>query len=107
MILQQRMTGTVIGSLPGLPGNGRRISFRILHVFEFRNGLISRENVWLDSAAIVKQLSRRSPRDGKSLSDSVTAGGKLVSHPRSERARQLTMIRGLAVGAAAPRGLRG
>ena len=67
MILQQRMTGTVIGSLPGLPGNGRRISFRILHVFEFRNGLISRENVWLDSAAIVNQLSRRSPRDGKSL----------------------------------------
>jgi len=30
-----------------------------LHVFEFRNGLISRENVWLDSAATVNQLSRR------------------------------------------------
>ena len=59
MILQQRMTGTVIGSLPGLPGSRRRISFRILHVFEFRNGLISRENVWLDSAAIAAQLSRR------------------------------------------------
>ena len=87
MILQPRMTGTVIGSLPGLPGNGRRISFRILHVFEFRIGLISRENVWLDSAAIVNQLSRRSPRDGKSLYDSVTAGGKLISQPRSERAR--------------------
>jgi len=29
MILQQRMTGTVIGSLPGLPGNGRRISSHI------------------------------------------------------------------------------
>ena len=53
------MTGTVIGSLPGLPGNGRRINFRILHVFEFRIGLISRENVRLDSAAIVNQLSRR------------------------------------------------
>jgi predicted ester cyclase len=36
MILEQLMTGTVIGSLPGLPGNGRRISFRIVHVFEFR-----------------------------------------------------------------------
>ena len=58
MILEQLMTGTVIGSLPGLPGNGRRISFRI-HVFEFGNGLISRENVWLNSAAIVDQLSRR------------------------------------------------
>jgi steroid delta-isomerase-like uncharacterized protein len=57
MILEQLMTGTVIGSMLGLPGNGRRISFRILHVFEFRDGLISRENVWLDSAAIVNQLS--------------------------------------------------
>ena len=52
MILEQLMTGTVIGSLPRLPRDGG-ISFRILHVFEFRNGLNSRENVWLDSAAIV------------------------------------------------------
>ena len=57
VILDQIMTGTVIGSMLGLPGNGRRISFRTLHVFEFRNGLISRENVWLDSAAIIDQLS--------------------------------------------------
>ena len=57
MILEQKMTGAVIGSMLGLPGHGRRISFRILHVFEFRDGLISRENVWLDSAAIVSQLS--------------------------------------------------
>jgi len=57
MILEQKMTGAVIGSLLGLPGHGRRVSFRILHVFDFRDGLISRENVWLDSAAIVAQLS--------------------------------------------------
>ncbi|OBF26895.1 ketosteroid isomerase [Mycobacterium sp. ACS1612] len=56
MILEQIMTGTVIGELLGLPGRGRRISFRILHVFEFRDGLISRENIWLDSNAIVEQL---------------------------------------------------
>ncbi|MEW6474932.1 MAG: nuclear transport factor 2 family protein [Actinomycetota bacterium] len=55
--LEQIMTGTVIGSFMGLPGNNRRISFRILHVFEFRDGLISRENVWVDGAAIVAQLS--------------------------------------------------
>jgi predicted ester cyclase len=57
MVLEQVMTGTVVGSLLGLPGHGRRISFRILHVFEFRDGLISRENVWLDTAAVVSQLS--------------------------------------------------
>ena len=57
MILEQLMTGTVIGSKLGLPGHGRRINFRILHVFEFRDGLVSRENIWLDSAAIIAQLS--------------------------------------------------
>jgi steroid delta-isomerase-like uncharacterized protein len=57
MILEQIMTGTVIGSMLGLPGNGRRISFRMLHVFEFRDDLISRENIWLDGAAITAQLS--------------------------------------------------
>jgi steroid delta-isomerase-like uncharacterized protein len=57
MVLEQLMTATIIGSMLGIPGNGRRISFRILHVFEFRDGLISRENVWLDAASIVAQLS--------------------------------------------------
>ena len=43
--------GTVVGSMLGLPGNGRRISFRIMHVFEFRDGLVSHENVWLDTGS--------------------------------------------------------
>jgi steroid delta-isomerase-like uncharacterized protein len=57
VVLDQQMTGTVTGSLLGFPGNGRRITFRVLHVFEFRDDLISRENVWLDGAAIQQQLS--------------------------------------------------
>jgi steroid delta-isomerase-like uncharacterized protein len=57
MILDQMMTGTVTGVLLGLPGNGRRITFRVLHVFEFQDGLVSRENVWLDGAAIQQQLA--------------------------------------------------
>jgi steroid delta-isomerase-like uncharacterized protein len=57
MFLEQTMEGTVIGSMMGIPGNGRRVSFRIFHVFEFRDGLISREQVWLDSGAIVAQLT--------------------------------------------------
>ena len=57
LVLEQLMTGTVIGHMLGLPGNGKQITFRILHVFEFRDGLISRENVWIDTAAIVAQLS--------------------------------------------------
>jgi hypothetical protein len=29
----------------------------MLHVFEFRDGLICRENIWLDAAAVTGQLS--------------------------------------------------
>jgi steroid delta-isomerase-like uncharacterized protein len=57
MVLDQMMTGTVTGSMLGMPGNGRRITFRALHVFEFRDGLVSRENVWLDGGAIQQQLA--------------------------------------------------
>ena len=51
------MTAKVIGEVLGIRGNNRTVSFRILHVFEFRDGLVSREQVWIDSAAIVHQLT--------------------------------------------------
>lgn len=57
MVLEQNMTGLVIGEMLGIPGHGRRVTFRILHVFGFRDGLISREQVWIDSGAIVAQLT--------------------------------------------------
>jgi len=41
----------------GGPADGRRLAVRILHVFDFSDGLISRENAWLDSAALAEQLS--------------------------------------------------
>jgi predicted ester cyclase len=43
----------------GIPGNNRRISFRLLHIWEFKDGAMSRENVWLDSGAIIEQLTAR------------------------------------------------
>ena len=57
LVLEQVMTGIVTGEMLGFPGHGRTITFRILHVFEFRDELISRENVWLDGASIQQQLS--------------------------------------------------
>lgn len=57
MVIDQEMTGTVLGTFLGMPGHGRRVTFRILHVFEFRDDLISRENVWLDGAAVQRQLA--------------------------------------------------
>jgi predicted ester cyclase len=32
------------------------VSFRLLHVFELRDGKIAREQVWCDLAAIQRQL---------------------------------------------------
>ena len=40
----------------GIEGQGRLVSVRLLHIFEFRDGLIARENVWLDWAAFSAQL---------------------------------------------------
>ena len=41
----------------GLEGKGRPLEFRLLHVVEFAgNGDIARENVWVDLAAIIRQL---------------------------------------------------
>ena len=57
LVLEQVMTGIVTGEMLGFPGHGRTITFRILHVFEFRDELISRENVWLDGASIQQQLT--------------------------------------------------
>jgi hypothetical protein len=41
----------------GIPGHGREVSFRLLHIWEFRYGLMSRENVWLDGGSVVAQLT--------------------------------------------------
>jgi steroid delta-isomerase-like uncharacterized protein len=50
--------GKAVGHPMGIPGHGRPLSFRILHIFEVApDGRIKRENVWLDQAAIIRQLS--------------------------------------------------
>ena len=49
--------GTAPGTPFGIPGGGRRLSFRLLHIFDMApDGKIRRENVWLDFAAILQQL---------------------------------------------------
>jgi predicted ester cyclase len=57
MVLEQNMTGTVIGEMLGIPGKSRRVTFGILHVFAFHDGLISREQIWIDNGSLVAQLT--------------------------------------------------
>jgi uncharacterized protein len=48
--------GRTTGKLLGFDGPKRPVRFRMHHVFELRDGLIARETVWVDQAAIHQQL---------------------------------------------------
>lgn len=45
-VTEHRFTARVRGEFPGVPPGVERVTARLLHVFEFREGLISRENAW-------------------------------------------------------------
>jgi predicted ester cyclase len=50
-------SGKAPGKPFGLDGKGRPLEFRLLHVIEFAGTVdIKRENVWIDLAAILRQL---------------------------------------------------
>lgn len=49
-------TGDVDGALFGLDGHRGRVSFRLLHIVEFRDGRMARENAWLDVETVRRQL---------------------------------------------------
>ncbi|MEZ5892369.1 MAG: nuclear transport factor 2 family protein [Parvularculaceae bacterium] len=54
---ESRWRGRAPGTPFGLRGDNRPLEFRLLHVVEFADdGLIARENVWIDLAAIIRQL---------------------------------------------------
>lgn len=55
-IVEHDVAATVVGEFAGVPGRGRTVRFRLLHVFEFTGGRISRENVWMDTATVLAQL---------------------------------------------------
>lgn len=49
--------GRAVGTFAGLEGGGRRVKFRLLHVFELRDGLIARETACFDIPAVQRQLA--------------------------------------------------
>jgi len=56
-VIEHLCTATVPGEFVGVAGNGKRVTFRMLHVWEFKDGLMSRENVWMDGGTIAAQLT--------------------------------------------------
>jgi SnoaL-like polyketide cyclase len=56
-VVEHEATCVVNGTFMGIPGNGRRVRFRMLHVWDFNDNAISREQVWLDGSSIAAQLT--------------------------------------------------
>lgn len=56
--------GRVVGSLLGIAGHGRRISQRVIRIFEFEDERLSRLTIWLDPDALRKQLAEDAPASG-------------------------------------------
>lgn len=57
LVDESLMEATAVGQPYGLEGRGRPVKFRILHIVEYTSsGLMQRENVWVDMAAILQQL---------------------------------------------------
>ena len=57
MVDESLWRGRAPGRPFGIEGRGRPLEFRLLHVVEFsESGDIKRENVWVDLAAIQRQL---------------------------------------------------
>jgi hypothetical protein len=52
-VVEHEATCVIKGAFMSIPGNGRRVTFRMLHVWDFK----SREQIWLDGAAIAAQLT--------------------------------------------------
>lgn len=55
--LEHQWHGNVPGEILGITGNGKPVDVRMLHVWEFKNGRVSRKSAWLGRAAIVAQLT--------------------------------------------------
>ena len=58
---------TAAGKPFGLDGGGRRVIYRLNHLFEFRNVLIQRELVVPDVASIFAQMSQPEGQEGQSV----------------------------------------
>jgi len=56
-VVEHRAAGRFPHGFLGAPASDKQVAFRMMHVFEFADDAISRENVWLDGGAVVAQLS--------------------------------------------------
>jgi hypothetical protein len=56
-VVEHEWRGTIVGSLVGRGGVKRRITLRVLRIWEFRAGQIGRASIWLDGFGLLRQLT--------------------------------------------------
>src|SRR5260370_10703729 len=56
-VVEHMLTGTVPGTFFGIPGHGRRISHRLLHILEFPVCRPIRQNVWVHGGSVETPLT--------------------------------------------------
>lgn len=86
-VVEHECRAIVTGHFAGFPGNGRRVTFRMLHIFEFRTGRISRENVWLDTATVMAQLTTPIPAGAGRLTSRLGGPRGMLAQSSSASAR--------------------
>ncbi|MCC3766913.1 ester cyclase [Streptomyces sp. UNOC14_S4] len=57
--------GSANGAPNGIPGENKPVSFRLLHICEFRDGRMVRENVWPDILCAIRAARTRSCGAGR------------------------------------------
>ena len=57
MVDESVLHARALGRVFGYDGHGRAVHVRLLHVFEFADGLIHRDSAWLDVAGLQRQLA--------------------------------------------------
>jgi hypothetical protein len=79
-VTEQSWTSSVRGHFLAVPdGEGQRVSdSMLLTVWEFRDGLISRHNLWLDAIGVIAQLTQRQPLPDTAKQIRVWASGQRI-----------------------------
>ena len=84
-VIDESAPGARAGHVPRLQADGAPISFRILHVFDIRDGLIAREQAWFDTVGVIRQIEQylgrsseagrcSGPRERAAMADVVVCG---------------------------------
>ena len=76
------VTGHVFGSFLGVDGGGAPVSFRMLHVFDLRDGLICREQAWFDTAGVLRQIAEHAEAVGTTEPADASGQGEPARRPR-------------------------